>query len=360
MTNAYRWVQWNSHKRTYDLILITLIVTYLGCFVGVGMLTHSPPNQIDLPILLIRGLSTLAFLLLHIILCIGPISRWTDLAAPLLYNRRHLGVAFFVVALFHAVLATLYYGGFGLQNPVSAIFLLPTGFNKVSSFPFEFLGLFALVIFFAMAATSHDFWLANLGHRTWKALHMLVYLAYGLVVAHVLLGALQSETSPIYAVVVAIGVACVSTLHLLAGLHERARDHTPTDPEPAADADGWIVAATIDEIAEGSAKLVSIPNGERIALYRHENGFRAVSNVCAHQGGPLAEGQIVGGCITCPWHGYQYNPEDGCSPPPYTEKIPTFDVRIEGRSVLLNPDPNPPGTPTKPAPIPDQEGGLHA
>ena len=43
----------------------------------------------------------------------------------------------------------------------------------------------------------------------------------------------------------------------------------------------------------------------------------ALSNVCRHQGGPLGEGRILAGCLTCPWHGYQYHVEDGCSPPPF-------------------------------------------
>ena len=42
-----------------------------------------------------------------------------------------------------------------------------------------------------MAATSHDFWLLMLTPRSWKALHMAVYVAYALVVMHVALGYLQ-------------------------------------------------------------------------------------------------------------------------------------------------------------------------
>ena len=55
------------------------------------------------------------------------------------------------------------------------------------------------MILFLMAATSHDFWMANLTAPVWKSLHMLVYLAYGLLVLHVTLGVLQAETSPVLA-----------------------------------------------------------------------------------------------------------------------------------------------------------------
>jgi nitrite reductase/ring-hydroxylating ferredoxin subunit len=53
--------------------------------------------------------------------------------------------------------------------------------------------------------------------------------------------------------------------------------------------------------------------------------------------------------VTCPWHGYQYQPETGASPPPFTEKVPTFRVRLDGDRVLVDPRPNPPGTRVEPA-----------
>jgi len=348
MTNTYRWVQWNRHKRTYDAILIALILAYIAIFVTLGTVLFPPPNDISPPILLIRALGTLAIILLTFILCIGPLARMTDLFAPFLYNRRHLGVAVFLIALAHGTLATLFYGGFGSKNPIAAILADKGGFNSISAFPFEILGLAALLILFAMAATSHDFWLANLGTRTWKTLHMLVYLAYTLVAAHVALGALQSETNPIYAILLIVGVVTVSALQLIAGLREWKRDRTG-DPVSQT-ADGWIDIAAVTDLEEGQGKVISPPGTERIALFLHEGSFRAVSSVCAHQGGPIGEGQIVSGCITCPWHGYQYRPEDGQSPPPYTEKLPTYAVRVVGERVQINPAPNPPGTPTAAAP----------
>ncbi|MCH8247678.1 MAG: Rieske 2Fe-2S domain-containing protein, partial [Bacteroidetes bacterium] len=80
--------------------------------------------------------------------------------------------------------------------------------------------------------------------------------------------------------------------------------------------------------------------GERVAVFKHGNRFSAVSNVCQHQNGPLGEGRIIDGYITCPWHGYQYCPLTGKSPEPFTERIPTFDVRVEGNSVFVSDHPN--------------------
>jgi hypothetical protein len=46
---------------------------------------------------LIRALGTCALLLLHLILCIGPLCRLNPRFLPLLYNRRHLGVTMFIL-----------------------------------------------------------------------------------------------------------------------------------------------------------------------------------------------------------------------------------------------------------------------
>jgi methionine sulfoxide reductase heme-binding subunit len=49
--------------------------------------------------------------------------------------------------------------------------------------------------------------------------------------------------------------------------------------------------------------------------------------------------------VICPWHGYQYRLADGCAPPPFTEKLVTYRVRIMAGVVEVDPRPLPPGTP---------------
>ena len=89
--------------------------------------------------------------------------------------------------------------------------------------------------------------------------------------------------------------------------------------------------------------------GERVAVFRYDGKISAISNVCRHQNGPLGEGRIIDGCVTCPWHGYQYRPETGASPPPFTDKVATFQTKIVNGKVLLHPCAQAPGTYVKPA-----------
>ncbi len=325
MSVGYRLVQWNRHKRVYDAIAIGAVAIYVGVFVGGGLLLLRGDRAVSAPILAMRALGTCAIVLLHIVLCIGPLARISPLFAPLLYNRRHLGVLTFLVALLHATLAIGFYGAFGERNPIAAVV------NPARSAPpYEAFGFGALLILFVMAATSHDFWLKNLSPRVWKAIHLAVIGAYALVVMHVAWGALQSEASPVYTILLLAGAATVCGLHLFAGWRETLRDLRGVRP-----IDGWIDAGPADAVTEGRAAVVTVHNGERIALVRHEGRLCAMSNVCAHQGGPLGEGRVIDGCLTCPWHGYQYGPCSGGSPPPFTERVPTHRVRIEnGRAKI--------------------------
>lgn len=359
MTNHYRWVQWNRHKVVYDLVLAGAVVAILLASIGTSMALHTGERALTPIILLIRGLALSAFILLHVALAIGPLARLSGRFAPLLYNRRHLGVTVFVLALAHAGLATLYYGSFGEDNPVLAMLARAGDGASLSAFPFEMLGFLALLILFAMAATSHDFWLANLGPRFWKWLHMMVYLAYALAVGHVALGAMQSDGGLAMPILLAVGATTLVTLHVLAAQRERARDadilRARASINGVDDRSPWIDACALEELIDRRGRVVRLDDGRSVAIFRNGLSVSAVSNVCAHQGGPLGEGEIIGqgkdACVTCPWHGYQYLPENGQSPPPYTERIPTYRVRIEGRRVLLDPRAHAPGTRVEPARI---------
>ena len=169
---------------------------------------------------------------------------------------------------------------------------------------------------------------------------MALYVAYGLVVMHVALGVMQSDHNPLIPAMLMIGFAVVTVLHLVAGWRERAADRG---------------TATAGEVGYRSVRRSRSPTRRRASLQRRaasaspvfRDGARigALSNLCAHQNGPIGEGRIIDGCVTCPWHGYQYRLDDGCAPPPFTEKLATYRVRISDGVVEVDPRPLPPGTP---------------
>ena len=327
MSTDYVRVQWTEHKKWYDLISLGFFLLLFLSFTISTVSVFSKPEQFSAMILLIRGFGFCAIVSLHIILSIGPLARLDQRFAPLLYNRRHLGVMTFVVALFHVLFVILFYHSFGAMNPFVSLLLGNTQYHSLSAFPFELFGLGAFFILFMLASTSHDFWQKYFGKVFWKSMHMSIYLAYFFVIAHVLLGVYQTEQSFFYTVAIVFGFSTISILHLLSGFKEYRKDKYRKDKVQRA-MDNWIPVAQENDFVMNKAKVVCSELNESIAVFKHKNGFSAVTNVCAHQGGPLGEGRVIDGCITCPWHGWQYRPEDGQSPPPFKEKISTYKTKI--------------------------------
>ena len=342
MGHPYQAVGWNRQKKVYDRTLVLGVALYLVVFLAAGFLLKPGATA---ETLVIRALGTGAFVLLHVVLSIGPLCRLDRRFLPLLYNRRHLGVVTFLLALAHGAFALVQFHAVGDLNPLVSVLASNTRWDSLAQFPFQPLGVLALLILFLMAATSHDFWLANLTAPVWKALHMLVYAAYGLIVMHVVLGVLQAETSPVLAGALGVGLAWILGLHLVAGFRERRLDE-PWDGR-AGEA-GFVPVCGVDEIGEGRARIVTLA-GDRVAVFRYDGKVSALSNACRHQNGPLGEGCVIDGHVTCPWHGYQYLPDSGRSPEPFTEKVPTFRVRVADGVVHVHPAPLPAGTRVEPA-----------
>src|SRR5712691_3462687 len=203
MSHQYVAVGWNRQKRAYDLVLLAGIASYLGIFLALGNLLFPFATA---ETLIIRAAGSAAFLLLHIVLCIGPLCRVDSRFLPLLYNRRHLGVATFLLGAVHGVFGVIQFHSLGDKNPLLSLLTANRNFASLAEFPFPQLGFFALVILFLMAATSHDFWLRNLTPAVWKFLHMMVYAAYASLIGHVTMGLLQSERSPFLAVATGMGL----------------------------------------------------------------------------------------------------------------------------------------------------------
>ncbi len=350
MSVAYRPVQWNRNKWLYDATLVAAVAIYIVMFLRVAPLWTDPARAVELPILRMRAFGTCAFFMLSLILCIGPLARLDVRFLPLLYNRRHFGVLTTLVALTHASFVLDWYYAFSSIDPYVALLSANNNFGHLRGFPFEMFGIVALLVLLLLAATSHDFWLSFLTPPVWKALHMSIYPAYAAIVAHIALGALQDKTNILFGSCVGIAVAAVCALHLSAARRDAQDDKAFA--VGTRDSPSWLPVGAVSDIANGRAKIVVLPSGERVAVFRYAGKLSAVTNACAHQNGPLGEGRIVGGAITCPWHGFQFKPEDGCAPAPFTDKIATYNLRLEGAQIFLDPIANAPGTRVEPVLIP--------
>jgi nitrite reductase/ring-hydroxylating ferredoxin subunit/uncharacterized membrane protein len=107
-----------------------------------------------------------------------------------------------------------------------------------------------------------------------------------------------------------------------------SREIGPNHALPANVPDGFTRTIPVAELAEGAMRRVILGDSP-ILLVRHNDRVCALSERCAHQGGPLSEGELRGGVLHCPWHDSQYRVEDGSLVHgPSTYDQPCFDTRI--------------------------------
>ncbi|HET9780865.1 MAG TPA: Rieske 2Fe-2S domain-containing protein [Candidatus Dormibacteraeota bacterium] len=91
----------------------------------------------------------------------------------------------------------------------------------------------------------------------------------------------------------------------------------------------WTPTCRLAEIPDGGVTGVEV-EGRRVLLHREGTRVSAMENACSHLGGPLDEGKVANGVVTCPWHGSQFRLTDGrCVRGPATFS----QLRLEARVV---------------------------
>lgn len=97
---------------------------------------------------------------------------------------------------------------------------------------------------------------------------------------------------------------------------------------------GFVKMATLEELPLGASREVE-HEGRIYALFNVDGVISAIDGICPHQGGPLADGTLEGTCVTCPWHGWQFDVRTGKTPLGAKIKLPVYEVKVEGNDVLV-------------------------
>jgi NAD(P)H-dependent nitrite reductase small subunit len=101
----------------------------------------------------------------------------------------------------------------------------------------------------------------------------------------------------------------------------------------------FVAVAKSNEVPDRGARAVEL--GRRtIALFRDGARLFALDDMCPHSGGPLSEGEVEDGRVTCPWHGARFALDTGCSESPIAGDVRCHAVRErEGVIEIEAPDP---------------------
>lgn len=78
------------------------------------------------------------------------------------------------------------------------------------------------------------------------------------------------------------------------------------DPNP------FVPLLPLAQLQPDAARAVEVA-GKSVALVRLGDVVHALDEFCPHSGGPLSEGAVADGCVTCPWHGARFEVATGRS-----------------------------------------------
>ena len=79
----------------------------------------------------------------------------------------------------------------------------------------------------------------------------------------------------------------------------------------------WYAAAWAKDVGETPVKTRML--GHDFVLFRDESGVaHCLSNTCVHRGGSLSQGKVLGNCLQCPYHGWQFDADGVC------QKVPSL------------------------------------
>ncbi|MBI4138722.1 Rieske 2Fe-2S domain-containing protein [Candidatus Uhrbacteria bacterium] len=356
-----------------------------GAVFAVARLLFSGPDPSTITL---RAASLLALFLIHVVLLIGPWSRFIPKIRTWYKHRRHLGVTVFLLGLLHAsIVLNLYYGlnillawqsaftFFGSTALLVMAVLAATSWDwmqkHVSWRQWQFihaavLGVFLIEIWIATGIwkTSGDFpswagpalalfvafWVVvapwGLAPKLfkvvngWKQLHVLIYIAYVSIILHVYFGAAEAQGA--WAQWTLLGLlAFVTGSHAAGWIRnwQEKKKYAIPDNSGSRITSGmtkdWHDACAVSELKEGEGRRVDI-HGLPVALFLHEGKPLAYFGFCSHQKGPLWQGKIVNGYLECPWHGWQFSVTDGSGPPGFHDRVPFYETNVENGRVWVN------------------------
>ena len=108
-----------------------------------------------------------------------------------------------------------------------------------------------------------------------------------------------------------------------------------TSPFAAQTTNGWLEAGGLAELPDGVTRALEL-DGHSVLLSRFGDKVTCFENSCAHMGMPLDGGEIDGGLITCPYHGFRYSLESGeCLTAPEVQLQP-HAVRVVGERIEVS------------------------
>ena len=96
----------------------------------------------------------------------------------------------------------------------------------------------------------------------------------------------------------------------------------------------WRLAIKVSELASNSGRTLDL--GETsVALFNVDGKFYAMQNICIHRGGPLGEGSLDSGRVTCPWHAWEFDVKTGACLTMQGSQLKTYPTKVQNGEVFV-------------------------
>jgi 3-phenylpropionate/trans-cinnamate dioxygenase ferredoxin subunit len=97
----------------------------------------------------------------------------------------------------------------------------------------------------------------------------------------------------------------------------------------------FVAVAEEDEVPSGERIFLEI-DGQPIAVFNIAGKYFAIADVCSHDDGPVAEGELHDTEIECPRHGARFDLKNGKALSlPAVVDIPAYPVRVDEGQILI-------------------------
>ncbi|MDP9680086.1 MULTISPECIES: Rieske 2Fe-2S domain-containing protein [Streptomyces] len=133
-----------------------------------------------------------------------------------------------------------------------------------------------------------------------------------------------------------LGLTAVGAGGMLGGhlAYRQASGANHAEEVPHVVTPGWHRVGAVADFPAGEPVRRSVDDVPLVVVRESGGTFHALADRCSHLGGPLSEGTVADGCVTCPWHGSAFRLADGWNVRgPATAPQPAFDTRVVGGHV---------------------------
>ncbi len=97
----------------------------------------------------------------------------------------------------------------------------------------------------------------------------------------------------------------------------------------------YVRLGRVSDVPEGRVEVFDVED-RKIAVFRLGDGFYAIEDICTHDGGPLAEGEIEDHDVICPRHGARFDIRTGAALTlPAVTPVESYPVRVEGNELYI-------------------------